>query len=52
MTNFQYMRIHLRDIPHDVIVGYSLLSITDSSGYFDVNIRKGVYGLKEAGITA
>ena len=32
MSNFQSMRIHIRDIPHEVIVEYSLLSIADFSG--------------------
>ena len=47
MSNFQYMRIHLKKPPHKVIVEYYLLSITDPSGYDHVNIRKGMYGLKE-----
>ena len=46
MSNFQYMRIHIRDITHEVIIEYSLLSIADSRGYFHVNIRKVIYGLK------
>ena len=52
MPKFHYMQIHLKDIPHEVIVEYSLLSISDLSGYVHVDIRKGVYGLKESGITA
>ena len=43
MSNFQYMRIHIRDIPHKVIVEYSPLSISDLSGYLQVNMRKGMY---------
>ena len=35
-----------------MIVEYSLLPISDSSGYVYVEIRKGMYGLKEAGIIA
>ena len=50
MSNFQYMWIHLRAIPHEVIIEYPLLSISDSSGYVHVEIRKDMYGLKEAGI--
>ena len=52
MTNFQYMRIHLKFIPNEVVVEYSLLSIADASGYVYVEIIKGMYGLKEAGIIA
>ena len=50
MANFQYMRIHLKDIPNEVVVEYSLLTISDASGYVYVDIRKWMYGLKEAGI--
>ena len=31
MANFQYMQIHLKDIPNEVVVGYSLLSIADKA---------------------
>ena len=50
MYTFQYMQNHLREITHDVIVEYSLLSIADSISYVHVDIRKGMYGHKEAGI--
>ena len=33
MLNYQYMRIHLKDIPNKVVVEYSLLPIADLSGY-------------------
>ena len=52
MSNFQYMRIHIRDITHEVIIEYSLLSIADLSGHVHVEIRKGMYGLEEARIIA
>ena len=52
MANYQYMRIHLKDIPNEVIIEYSLLPIANSRGCVYVEIRKGVYGLKEAGIIA
>ena len=48
----QYMRIHLKDIPNKVIVEYSILPPAKSSGYVYVEIRKGMYGLKGAGIIA
>ena len=52
MAKYQYMRIHLRYIPDKVIVEYSLLPISNFSGYVYVEIRKGMYGLKESGIIA
>ena len=50
MSNFQYMQIHLKDINHKVIAEYSLLSIAEPSGSVQIESRKGMYGLKEAGI--
>ena len=50
MSNYQYMQIHLKDIPNKVIVEYFLLPLADSSGYVYVEISKGMYGLNEAGI--
>ena len=50
MYNFKYTWIHLRDIPHETIDKYSLISIADSRGYFHVETRKGMYRLREAGI--
>ena len=44
------MQIHIKYIPQEVIVEYSLLSIADPSGYVHVKIRKGMYGLKKSGI--
>ena len=41
MLNYQYMRIHLKDIPNKVVVEYSLLPIADLSGYVYVKIIKG-----------
>ena len=52
MVNYQYIRIHLKDIPNKVVVEYSLLPIANSSGCVYVEISKGVYGLKKAGIIA
>ena len=48
MANYQYMRIHLKDIQNEVVFEYSLLPISDSRGYVCIKIRKGVYRLKEA----
>ena len=52
MANYQYMRINLKDISIEVVVEYYLLPIAESSGYVYVEIRKGIYGLKESGIIA
>ena len=52
MASYQYMRIHLKEIPNEVIIEYSPLPLADSSGYVYVEIQKGMYGLKEAVIIA
>ena len=51
MKIFRYMRIALKDIPPEIIIEYNLLSIAHN-GYVFVEISKGMYGLKEAGIIA
>ena len=52
MSNFQYIQIHFKDIPHEVIFEYSLLYIADSGISVYLDIRKGMYGLKGSGIIA
>ena len=49
MTTFWYMRIVLKDIPPEIITQYNLLPLSHH-GFVYVEIRKGMYGLKEAGI--
>ena len=43
------MRIHLSDLPDEIIQQYKLLDIVDSKGYVYTRIDKGMYGLKQAG---
>jgi hypothetical protein len=53
MQIFQYMRVHRRYLPQEIIDEYSLTDdYFDSKGYVYVEIRKGMYGLKEAAILA
>ena len=52
MKNYQYMQIHLKEIPHEVVVEYYLLPISNLSGYVYIEIREGMYGLKKSGIIA
>ena len=46
------MKSHIETIPQDIIDEYNLLSIVDNQGFVYVNIVKGMYGLKQAGIIA
>jgi len=52
MWRWEYMRIHISDIPDEVIKQYNLHAIKDTNGYIYVEIRKGMYGLPQAGILA
>eukprot|EP00957_Ditylum_brightwellii_P177264 13503691-Ditylum_brightwellii.AAC.1 len=49
MTCYEYMKIHISLIPPKAIKQYNLNDITDSSGNMHVEIRKGMYGLPQAG---
>ena len=42
------MRISLKDIPADIIKQYNLMEL-EYKGYVMVEIRKGMYGLPQAG---
>jgi len=53
MQVYQYMKIHQRYIPPEVLAENRLMSEQfDSKGFAYLEIRKGKYGLKEATIVA
>jgi hypothetical protein len=53
MKIFQYMRVHRRYVPDAIIDEYALTpDYFDAKGYVYLEIRKGMYGLKEASILA
>jgi hypothetical protein len=53
MAIYQYMKIHKKYLPDEVISEYNLTPAHfDSKGYCYLEIRKGMYGLKEAAILA
>jgi hypothetical protein len=51
LPDFEYMRIPLASIPQDIIAQYHLLDIAHD-GFVLTEIRKGIYGLPQAGILA
>jgi hypothetical protein len=51
MDTFEYMRIPIRLIPHEIIVQYNLLPLV-SDGHVYIEVQKGMYGLPQAGILA
>ena len=51
MPTFEYMRIPVKDIPTVIMEQYNLTHLV-YNGYVMVEIRKGMYGLPQAGIIA
>ncbi len=49
---YEYMQLKLSDMPEDIIAHYHLLNIWTPDKYVYCKIRKGVYGLLQAGIIA
>ncbi len=52
MARYEYMRLKLTDIPDEIIIEYKLREIASADGYVYCEIRKGMYGLLQAGIIA
>jgi hypothetical protein len=52
MVRYEYMRLKLADMPEDVIEHYKLRDVANPDGYVYCEIRKGMYGLPQAGIIA
>ncbi len=52
MERYEYVRLKLTDIPDEIITQYNLHAIATTNGYIDVEIRKGMYGLPQAGLLA
>jgi hypothetical protein len=48
---YQYLRIHESMIPQEIFDEYPEL-VVESNGYVYFEVRKGIYGLKEAGLMA
>ncbi len=52
LPNYEYMRLCLDIIPEEVILAYNLRDIVNPDGWVYIKIRKGIYGLPQAGILA
>ncbi len=48
----EFMRIHIDDIPEEIILQYNLRELVHTDGYVYIEIGKGMYGLPQAGILA
>jgi len=52
MADPEYMRLQLNIIPEEIIIKYNLRDLGDKDGWVYIEIRKGMYGLPQAGIIA
>ena len=52
MERFEYMRLNLSDLPEDFIERYNMEPKADKNGQVYVEIRRGMYGLPQAGLLA
>jgi hypothetical protein len=52
MKRYEYMRMKLQDIPDEIVEQYKLKEKVDKNGFVYVEIRRGMYGLPQAGIIA
>ncbi len=52
MSRYEYVRIRLDDIPKEIIEQYALRNKVDGNGHVYIEVRKGMYGLPQAGILA
>ena len=52
MSRYQYVCIRINDVPKEIIKQYNLREKIDSEGYVYIEVRKGMYGLPQAGILA
>ena len=48
MSRYGYMKIPLRWFPQYIIDKYKIMSLVEKDGFAYVDIRKGMYGLKQA----
>ena len=51
MKRYEYIRIKLADIPQEIINQYDLTELAHN-GYVYLEVRKGIYGLSQAGLLA
>ena len=49
MKEYEYIRLHMSILPDEIIEHYKLNQIAEPDGWVYVEIRRGMYGLKQAG---
>ena len=48
LDQFEYMHMQLRNIPQEIIGQYKLTNLVAPNGYVYIEIRRAMYGLKQA----
>ena len=43
------MRIHIKNIPQEIIDEYNLINLVAADGYFYIKIHRAMYGLCQSG---
>ena len=52
LTRYEYVQLRLADIPDGIIEEYKLKDIATAEGFVYIEVRKGMYGLPQAGLLA
>ena len=52
MAQSEYLRLKLSDLPNSVVQHYNLEDKATRDGYMYVDIKRGMYGLPQAGLIA
>jgi len=52
LLRYEYVRLKIADIPEEIIVQYNLREKAAPDGSIYIEIRKGMYGLPQAGLLA
>ena len=52
LPRYEYLKLKLSDVPQEVIDEYDLTKKATSDGHMYVQVRKGMYGLPQAGLIA
>ena len=52
MDRYEYMRMHISEIPDEIIDKYDMKNKVAEDGYIYLRIKKAIYGLKQSGALA
>ncbi len=52
MSRYKYVHIKINDVPKEIGKQYNLREKVDSEGHIYIEVKKGMYGLPQAGILA